>query len=152
MVVYTNLIKAVRMILDELDYEFSSWATGPPPPEFESLGSPDTVQSEIAELRSKLLPLVALENSLASELSGGVIVSGGRTGAHVRAGWQALVTSNRNWPVPGVLTADKPPVVSNLAAKSLSSMQTDVRTLWRHPAVNVLLGLRKLRLDESAPL
>jgi len=151
MVVYTNLIKAVRMIMDELDFEISSWMTAPSSPEFESIEYSDQVLSEIAQLRSKLLPLVALESSLTSELSGGVNLSGGRTGAYVRSGWQALINSNRSWPVPGVLTSDKPSMVANLVARTLNSMKTDVQALWQHPAVNVLLRLRKLRLDESAP-
>ena len=60
-----------------------------------------TWPSDLSTLRTKLLPLVAVEDALASDLSGGVTVAGGRTGVFVRAGWQALVAPalnlNRAW-------------------------------------------------------
>lgn len=158
-VVYFNIIKAVRMILDELDYELAN------------IGSDDStegqavahalvplgdVSGEITQLRSKLVSLISMEDSLASELSGGVSVTGGRTGVFVRAGWQALVTPlspNRSRAVPA--TGGPPPAithVTNLASRTLHATQDEVDQLWKHPAVRILLNNRRIRLDESAPL
>lgn len=158
-VVYFNVIKAVRMILDELDYELAN------------IGSDDStegqavahalaplgdVSGEVSQLRSKLVSLISMEDSLASELSDGVSVTGGRTGVYVRAGWQALVTPlspNRSRAVPA--TGGPSPAVAhvtNLAARTLNSIQDEIDELWKHPAVRILLNNRRIRLDESAPL
>src|SRR5258706_7189440 len=82
-IVYFNVIKAVRTILEELEFEFTTQSDE----SFTSLvrlgpNWPD----EITRLRSKLLPLIAIEDSLASELSGGVNVTGSRSDVYVRAG------------------------------------------------------------------
>ncbi|KAG6375574.1 guanine nucleotide binding protein, alpha subunit [Boletus reticuloceps] len=156
-VVYFNIIKAVRMILDELDYELAN------------IGSDDStegqavahalaplgdVSGEISHLREKLVALISMEDSLASELNGGISVTGGRTGMYVRAGWQALVTPlspNRSRAVPA--TGGPPPAVAhvtNLASRTLNASQDEVDELWKHPAVRILLNNRRIRLDESA--
>lgn len=168
-VVYFNVLKALRMTLDELDYEFASHSreaeepnaiTGipvasssskPPPPPVRGADI-ETIQREIGELRAKLLPVVALEGTLASNLSGGVCVSGGRTGAYVRAGWQALVTSAWS-PTPSRTPHSSHSSESvQLAAKTLASTSEPIKALWKHRAVKRLLEAKKLRLEESAPL
>jgi hypothetical protein len=149
-VVYFNIIKAVRMMLDELEYDFSLRSLDNSDSDLPDLS--DETRDEIAELRNKLLPLVAVEDSLASELSGGISVAGGRTGIYVRPGWQALVAPNRNRPVSDILVAARPPVVANLAARALGITKDDIVKLWNHDSVKQLLDRRKLRLDESAPL
>ncbi|KAG6864968.1 hypothetical protein C0991_005917 [Blastosporella zonata] len=172
-VVYFNILKAIRMTLDELDYEFNSQIKGvedpnaimeipvassssymlTPPPASSTDATNDATQREIGELRAKLLPLVALEDTLASELSGGVSVSGGRTGAYVRAGWQGLVTSA--WPLgdsrPAPLKSHSSESIQ-LTAKTLASTADGIKALWSHRAVKRLLDTKKLRLEESAPL
>ncbi|KAG8214129.1 guanine nucleotide binding protein, alpha subunit [Butyriboletus roseoflavus] len=156
-VVYFNIIKAVRMILDELDFELAN------------IGSDDStegqavahalaplgdISGEVSRLRTKLVTLISMEDSLASELSGGVSVTGGRTGVYVRAGWQALVTPlspNRSRAVPA--TGGPTPAVAhvtNLASRTLNSAQDQLDELWKHPAVRILLNNRRIRLDESA--
>ncbi|KAG5340304.1 hypothetical protein C0989_002197 [Termitomyces sp. Mn162] len=170
-VVYFNVLKAVRMTLDELDYELSSQAKEVEDPNAiteipvassssRPLPSPpirstdaEAIQREIGELRAKLLPVVALEDTLASELSGGVSVSvSGRTGAYVRAGWQALVTSA--WPLgdsrPTLIKSHSTESIQ-LAAKTLASTSESIKALWAHHAVKRLLEAKKLRLEESAP-
>ncbi|ETW81152.1 hypothetical protein HETIRDRAFT_410248 [Heterobasidion irregulare TC 32-1] len=149
-IVFFNVIKAVRTILEELDWEFSNQADQ----SFSSLVNlgpnwPD----EIGRIRNKLLPLITIEDNLASELSNGVTVSGGRSGVYVRAGWQALVTPTRSWPLSDIrnsMTSAKTGVMANMAARQLAETQADVERLWQHPAVKALLRLRKLRLEESA--
>ncbi|KAG6844841.1 hypothetical protein H0H87_003272 [Tephrocybe sp. NHM501043] len=170
-VVYFNVLKAVRMALDELDYEFNSRTKVTEDPNAiteipvassssRTLLQPasgtdaanEVTQQEIGELRAKLLPLVALEDTLASELSGGVSVSGGRTGAYVRAGWQGLVTSA--WPLGDSRpTPLKRPTAESiqLAAKTLGSTADAIKVLWSHRAVKRLVDTKKLRLEESAP-
>lgn len=158
-VVYFNIIKAVRMILDELDFELAN------------IGSDDStegqavahalaplgdVSSEVSRLRSKLVALISMEDSLASELSGGVSVTGGRTGVYVRAGWQALVTPlspNRSTAAPA-RGGPSPALthVTNLASRTLNAHQDEVDELWKHPTVRILLNNRRIRLDDSASL
>lgn len=158
-VVYFNVIKAVRMILDELDHELNN-LTNDDSVEGQAvahaLAPLGDLSGEFSRLRTKLVPLVAMEDSLASELSGGVAVTGGRSGVYVRAGWQALVTPlspNRSRALPG--TGGPSPAVAqvtNLASRTLISVQNEVDELWKHSAVRILLNNRRIRLDESAPL
>jgi guanine nucleotide-binding protein subunit alpha len=146
-IVYFNTIKAVRTILDELDWDFITHAN----PEDEAYIDSNW-PSEISRIRHKLLPLVSIEDSLASELSGGVTVAGGHSGVFVRAGWQSVVTSTRSWPVAHLhgRSSPRPDVVANMAAHLLSDLQYDVDELWQHLAVKTLLRMRRLRLEESA--
>ncbi|TFK44091.1 guanine nucleotide binding protein, alpha subunit [Crucibulum laeve] len=145
-VVYFNIIKAVRMILSELDWEFAN-----PTPGQDANHTSKEVQEKIGALRVKLLPLIAIESSLASELSGGVSVSGGRTGAYVRAGWQALVTPTHTWPSTDARSTARVSEVVELASRTISTVLSEIQALWDHRAVRHLLDLRKVRLDESAP-
>lgn len=149
------------MILDELDYEFSRARAKEPLPavteevSVNSAGEAKPWASEVeiavGQLRAKLLPLVAIEDTLASELSGGVSVSGGRTGAYVRSGWQALVTPS--WAISNNLpTVRQASEVINLTGKTLNATADAIKSLWEHHVVRHLLDVRQLRLDESAPL
>lgn len=156
-VVYFNVIKAVRVILDELDADGTTSSPSDSVSEISTvirIGSPIST----ADLRSKLLPLIAIEDTLASELNGGVSIAGGRTGVYVRAGWQALVTPNRSYELPDLRNASfdaKATAVANvssLAAKTMRGVVEEIEDLWQHPAVRRLLQHRKLRLDEAAPL
>ncbi|KAF8233365.1 guanine nucleotide binding protein, alpha subunit [Tricholoma matsutake] len=159
-VVYFNVIKAIRMILDELDYEFSrarAKESLPAVMEEDGVANPAEeakpwsieVENTISQLRVELLPLVAIEDTLASELSGGVSVTGGRTGAYVRSGWQALVTPS--WAIsdnrPTVRQASE---VINLAGRTLSATVNALKSLWEHHSVKHIVDIRQLKLDESA--
>ena len=158
-VVYFNIIKAVRMILDELDHELSNLDSDQSTEGqavAHALAPLGDVGSEISHLRTKLVPLISMEDSLASELSSGVSVAGGRNGVFVRAGWQALMTPlspNRGKAAPA--TGGPSPAVAqvtNLASRTLMSVQNEIDELWKHPAVRILLNNRRIRLDESANL
>ena len=223
-VVYFNIIKAVRMMLEELDFTFSQSSQtaspshhhahsrshshhqhhlspsplsasprGSPPHHAYSPASPATPANanvasgsgssaafasgsgsasasstiaggwpdDLSTLRTKLLPLVAVEDALASDISGGVTVAGGRTGVFVRAGWQALVSPalNRAWAgatgrgiAGGGGTGSGGPPVNDLVARMLAATKDEVETLWKHPNVRALVKYRKLRLEESASL
>ena len=215
-VVYFNIIKAVRMILEELDYEFSqSPSSARPqlsstPPPVPPLPSPQQQQhmsatargklpavpgsgrfnnlngsgsastnslsngssngnghaagggwhEDLAELRTKLLPLVSVEDTLAKDLSGGVSIggAGGRSGVFVRSGWQALVApvATRAWGGRNNGIAQQQQnggtPVNDLVARMLAATKDEVLSLWKHPSVRALLKTRKLRLDESAAL
>jgi hypothetical protein len=153
--VYFNIIKAVRTILDGLDSDtVSSYL------EQSSGSSSDihTVSISIGELRTKLLPLIAIEDTLASNLNGGISIGGGRTGAYVRSGWQTLIAPSRNFGFPDLrkpsfdAKATALTSVTDLAARTLASLLQEIEGLWQHAAVRRLLQLNKLRLDEAAPL
>lgn len=170
-IVHFNIIKAVKTMLDEIDYELSQPADGfeqddddepqagpssslsnsrPKPKEDEpqQLIRPSALESQtLSVLRTRLLPLIALHDSLASELSGGVSFSRGLTGVFVRAGWQGLLQTNR-----GAGGKAGVGVVAALAAKALDTAREDIEALWVHGVVRQMVKLRKLRLEESAPL
>ncbi|EIW83390.1 G-protein alpha subunit [Coniophora puteana RWD-64-598 SS2] len=159
-VVYFNIIKAIRMVLDELDYELTHLpldGTTEGQALEKALAPLGDVSGEISHLRTKLLALVAMEDPLARELSGGVSVSGGRTGVFVRAGWQALVTplggsrgrAQQHESEEG--RAMRVAQVTELAARTLAEAQQEIGDLWKHPAVRILMDNRRIRLDESAP-
>lgn len=145
--------------MDELDFEiFSRTQTssiGERLPSSSILGpSVSELQwarwkADLAQVRTRLLPLTAIEESLASDLVGGAMIHRGRTG-FVRAGWQSLVSSMRARPVADTTYADHTPETGNLAIKALSMVQDDVSELWNHPIVKKLVKLRKIALQESA--
>ncbi|KAH9932542.1 guanine nucleotide binding protein, alpha subunit [Fomitopsis serialis] len=140
-IVYFNILKAIRMILSEVDYEyFSNSPTSPllPSPSTTSLTSVARSKvsvgygtgssavdpawlMELSQLRNKLLPLRR------------VTVSGGKSGVFVRAGWQALNTATRSGP--------RAPVMTDIVAKTLDANQNEIEDLWHHPG---------LRLEEYA--
>ncbi|KAL0070010.1 hypothetical protein AAF712_002907 [Marasmius tenuissimus] len=147
-VVHFNIIKGIRSIMEDIEYEFSRPPGGSSAaPEDMPYDASDSQKEELYDLRTKLLPLVSLQDSLASELSGGVSISGGRTGVFVRAGWQGLLSS-RNWSS----SSRQQNAVTNMAAKTLNVAQDDITALWQHPVVKDMISLRKIRLEESAPL
>ncbi|KAI0665862.1 G-protein alpha subunit [Trametes maxima] len=176
-IVYFNILKAVRMILDELDWQYGLGASSREPLAVPLLpstsatsgsasgsgsGSGSSTRSlpnpvwlaELAALRNKLLPLVASEDALAAELSGGITVTGGRTGVYVRHGWQALISGGgRAWPLAEhyrTTMTVRQSAVTNIVAKTLAASQAEVEMLWWHPGVQSLLKGNKLRLEEYA--
>lgn len=163
---YFNVIKAVRITLDELEYDFSlhqkedsngitevavASSSSSPAQNLEYESKRDLWEHEINQLRINLLPLLALEDTLAAELSGGVSnLGGGRTGVYVRTGWQALVTTT--WSIQDTRAKRKEYEMIGLAVQTLGTTADSIRALWQHRAVKRLLELKKLRLNESAPL
>jgi len=148
-VVHFNIVRALRMILDELDYELSRIDELPEDDaDADPSYNPHAIANEIAHFRATLLPLVAIEASLASELNGGVSVSGGRAGVFVRSGWLSAQAGRSS----AARREPNPRVVAKLAARTLLQFRDEVDALWHHAAVRRLLKLNRLRLEESAPL
>lgn len=146
-IVYANLIKAIRIIFAELEYETSLSMPGEPL-------SSRRVQQEVAKLRVRLLPLMALENTLASELSGGTSVFGSRNEACVRSGWQSLIAPK--W-AHGGSTSSKHSVDYNnarettaIVGRMLATTVDDIDALWCHEAVIFYIKQNRIRLEESA--
>ena len=135
------------MIFSDLEFESSSDNLDPHDP----MLSIDT-QTEISSFRIRLLPLMALETTLTSELNGGVSIAGGRTGAYVRSGWQSLIKPS--W--SAAASTKKPQLdnqireITNLVSRTMSSAADDIAALWSHEAVRFYIRNRKIRLDESA--
>jgi hypothetical protein len=147
-IVYFNVIKAIRMIFS--DFEFESNSDEP----ISTAISSSSIQRDVSSLRIRLLPLMALENTLTSELNGGVSIAGGRSG-YVRSGWQSLIKPS--WST-GVTDSKKPEVtvdnrireITNLVARTMSSAADDIEALWTHEAIKYCVIHRKIRLDECA--
>lgn len=143
-VIYSNIIRAVRMIFLELEYETSLHI-----PE-EPLSRPEVIQ-ELSSFRRRLLPLLALESILASELSGGVTIGGGRAGAYVRQGWQALsAPAWSSWKSEKADVPDRVLETTKMVTRTLADMVDDIDALWVHDAVQFYVLHRKIRLDDSA--
>jgi len=136
-VVYFNVIKAIRLIFNELEYQFSTTTN--------SMEAPEAVQEQISDLRNKLLPLTSLQDTLASHLNGGVVIGSGK--AFVRSGWQSLVGGSDVRRAEVVARTNE---ISTLAAKTLANSLNDIQTLWSHPTVKLLFHDRRLRLEDSA--
>lgn len=119
----------------------------------EPLASAD-IQHELASLRVHLLPLLALEATLASELSGGVSITGGRSEAFVRLGWQSLTAPS--WAVgtdaKKTEAASRARMTTTLVARTMSEVVDDIEALWLHEAVKFYSQQRRIRLDDSASL
>ena len=141
-IVYFNIIRAVRMIFSDLEFEGSLNIQGEP------MASAN-IQRQISSFRIGLLPLLALESTLTSELNGGVSIGGVRTGAYVRSGWQSLMKPR--WTI-GVNSkkANRIHETTNLVARTIASAADDIDALWTHEAIRFYIRHRKIRLDESA--
>ncbi|KAI9439798.1 G-alpha-domain-containing protein [Lactarius indigo] len=118
-VVYFNIARSVKRILDTLESHGDSFDDETPDSSYDSVASKHTLephvhqdaadgssahqypspvvtesQRQIATLRLRLSPLVAAECTLADKLSGGIRVSGsGKGGVYVRDGWQSRSTA-----------------------------------------------------------
>jgi guanine nucleotide-binding protein subunit alpha len=133
-------------VFNELEYQFSAHGR-------ENAEAPKVVQEQILDLRTRLLSLTALEDSLASHLSGGVTIgSGGRVGAFVRSGWQSLVGGSSQNDVKTADAVARTTEVSTIAAKVLANSAKDIQALWAHPSVKLLVHNQKIRLEDSASL
>ncbi|KAJ6594618.1 guanine nucleotide binding protein, alpha subunit [Mycena capillaripes] len=148
LVVYANLIKAVRTILEELDYEFSLSLDEYPWASEDSAPTDVATQNEILELRRRLLPLISLEGSLLSELSDGVSFVGNRRGT-LFPPRKGTFTRASSRPVADLRESTKAMVATNRAAQVLGTTLHVIEALWRHRSVQHMLRLRKLRLNES---
>jgi len=132
------------MIFLELEYETSLEV-----PE-EPLSRPEVCQ-ELSSFRMRVLPLLALESVLASELSGGVTLAGGRAGAYVRQGWQALsAPAWSNLKPEKANTPNRVLETTKMVARTLADVVDDIDALWAHDAVKFYLLYRRIRLDDSA--
>lgn len=129
---------------------------------------------QIANLRLRLSPLVAVEELLATRLTGGVAVCGsGKGEVFVRSGWQTRTVENgglikgrrskksirrasrdtnngRVSAVDGSLL-EEDPLLDDIA-NMLESSKDDIKDLWDHPTVVTLIATRKLKLNEWSEL
>ena len=162
-IVYLNVIKAVRTILDDLDYEFASLREdfsqtiermssnqGSLVADFESLR--DIWEAEFGPFRNELLPLMVLEETLAIELSDGVSVVRGRAGVYIRSGWQDLFNQRSTILISDSKRNRGVAETVNLVARTLGMFIEPIKALWGHSIVKRLMQWRRLRLEESAPL
>lgn len=128
------------MILDELEYEFSR-IQGLGSSSTDNLDMSQTAEAEINDLRTRLLPLLAMEASLAAELGG----MAGRGGFFVRSGWQSHLPMSE-------LRPTNSPAMANLAGRTLGTAKEFIVELWKHPTFKGLFNARRIFLEESAPL
>lgn len=133
-VVYLNIIKAARMILSELEFEFETR-------KYNDRSATDLIVQHLSlNVRTTLLPLIAMEDALASEINGGVAIPGGRSGAFVHSGWQYSKSHHIGLKLPETAT---------MVAKTLSKVSDDIKALWQHPTVQQYIAQGKIRVEES---
>ncbi|KZS98320.1 G-alpha-domain-containing protein [Sistotremastrum niveocremeum HHB9708] len=146
-VVYFNVINAVRIILDELEFEFAHEQHEPSSPWVDPHSG---WQGQLSTLRTRLWPLVSSEQSLATELRGSVAVSGNKPGVFVKSGWLALTGSEARRPQNERRGMYNGPDPHDLVTRLLAASQADIEELWLHASVRTLLRTRKLKLEDSA--
>ncbi|KAG5640732.1 hypothetical protein DXG03_007379, partial [Asterophora parasitica] len=78
-VVYLNIIRAVRTIVNGLEFEVAQSIDGPPDPDFPITKG---IRDEIAAMITELKPLLEAEPALSSEMNGGLC---GRASAYARS-------------------------------------------------------------------
>ncbi|KAI5892909.1 G-alpha-domain-containing protein [Schizophyllum commune H4-8] len=129
-----------------------------PPP----ISGKDPRMAQIAYLRRRLAPLISTDAALADRLSGGINVSGpGKGGVLVRSGWQARTIENAlnktKW--ARRMSSEGKPVERDSfdivhdslvleVGRMLDICKEDIKALWSHPLVKMLISKRKLKLDE----
>ena len=147
------MIKAVRTILFDVEYELGLWAVG-------KQSMPDAIIAQIRLLRSALLPLISIEGALASEISGGASIAKARGGdAYVRSGWQnppsrkprEKADLTERIEMYGSLNESPTQLRSaaSLAARAISASVSDIKALWFHPTVQRMIKNKGIRLDEA---
>jgi hypothetical protein len=144
-IVYFSIIKAVRVILSELDYENVQL-----PSSTANNSQKGRDNAPRVSLRRRLLPLVAMEESLASELSGGISIPGGHSDPDIFV--RASRHTSANPRGHQHIASERANAIADLVAIALAELQRDIDALWRDPSVKAFMRLRKLRLDDSAPL
>ncbi|KAH8099943.1 G-protein alpha subunit [Cristinia sonorae] len=183
-VIYYNITRPVRRIFEALDtfgdgddddddgfnrIIASSSDLAHLSPDLVASGSSSAPSSaedaQLADLRTRLAPLLSAESSLAERLSGGLNVAGsGKGNVYVRSGWQARslgisfgrarsrgdvmnVSSEQRTSLDRIAESD---ALIEEVARMVDQLKDDVKTLWQHPAVRRLRSRRKLRLEEWA--
>ncbi|KAG5636330.1 hypothetical protein H0H81_008414 [Sphagnurus paluster] len=140
-VVYLNIVRALRTIMDGLEYEVAQSIDTPPDPDFPITKG---IRDDVARMDAVLRPLLDAESLLSADLNGGLT---GRASAYARSGWQGLINPRRS--SSDTLTDMAPGAVR--VAEILQATRDAVESLWRYPLVASLLARRKLRVDDSAP-
>jgi guanine nucleotide-binding protein alpha-1 subunit len=168
-IVYANILKALRMLFDELDRQYPSTSaslhqlSNEPSTAISSISASSSNSSatavansswphDLQHFQTALASLIAAEDTLASEVSGGISVSGGRTGVYVRAGWQTLITPHRTWGDIRGSAALRDSDATTLVDRLLRDTKSEIADFWHHPVVKQLLSSNKVRLEESAAL
>ncbi|GJJ08385.1 hypothetical protein Clacol_002600 [Clathrus columnatus] len=145
-VVYLNIVKAIRAILDSFDKFPLDPATLDE--------SSSTWPNRLANLKLRLSPLLGMEASLTSRFSvgGNKAISGGKEGVLVHRGWQTAIKSNpfsknhSSWK-SAPTDANTPP--DDPVGRIICACKDDVKELWEHPSVKEQIRTRRLRLDDG---
>lgn len=142
-VVYLNVIKTLRTIFIELDYQLDI-------PKTDDLRFVEEIREELTSLRVRLLPFMALESLLASEVNGGTTYAGGQPEPLVRHGWQSRIVpawklkcnfsqrTSRRWDL------------AVLGGRTLANVVDDIDKLWSHWVTRFYIKKRKIPLSDNA--
>jgi len=166
----------MREISPEPDMDMSPFGAGPSRAQNGTPGNPDQAdvlsvplsppaRTQLANLKLRLSPLVSSESALADRLSGGVQLNASAKrrggGLYVRSGWQSNVRINgrKRRADEGHGKAAVSEAVNlrsqleeelDKVGRMLDACKDDIKQLWSHPFIKLLIDKRKLRLQESA--
>jgi G-protein alpha subunit len=170
-VVYLNIVKSVRTILEALDldtddagYMSDRTTNGTSVRRSEKH---ELWQQQLANLKLRLQPFLSLEDQLTDRLSGTTAVTSNGTPL-VRSGWQFNLKLARRALRHSRSSRDDPSAsrttLSSLSSESggdggdpnarmLQASAEDITELWHHPSVRAMLRRRRvLKLEDSAEL
>jgi hypothetical protein len=158
-VVYLNVLKSVRAILDGLDSDedidyLSDKSNG-------RSDQADAYQRQLYNLRLRLTPLLSVEESLSLDVATmGHGLSTASRGPLVRAGWASQDHENRidfheemvddrdPYGPSGSSNGSNEAVMAQLFLESAEH----IHELWHHPVVWTMIKRRRLRLEDSGEL
>ena len=122
-------------------------------------------RDQLLFLRECLRPLIAMEESLTSSISGMVRAVGG---VYIRSDWQASFPPDRERDGPGRSSSAPPGMnlgdrrrqirertdtdIIDSVQRCLAACRDYIRDLWRHPYLPVLLKTRRIKLEDSTSL
>lgn len=158
-VVYLNVLKAVRDILDALDGDdetayLSDRSNG----ESHRSRKAEIYQRQLYNLRLRLSPLLSLEETLSLNLAAsGNGLASSLHGPLVRTGWQRAIRSRGSGSDLEEIVDDNDPyghILKNEDVMGLLFRESaqHIHDLWTHPSVHTLIRRRRLRLEDSREL
>ena len=160
-VVYLNIIKSLRTILEALDldtddagYMSDRTTSGTSVRRSEKH---EVWQQQLAKLKLRLQPLLSLEDPLSNRLSGTTPVTSHGTPL-VRSGWQFSLrlgrrALRRSRSSLSSLSSETGAEDSDPNGRMLRASIEDITELWHHPSVRAMLRRRRvLKLEDSAEL
>jgi hypothetical protein len=122
-------------------------------------------RDQLLFLRECLLPLISMEDSLTSSISGMIRAVGG---VYIRSDWQASFARSRDRDAPARSSSAPPGMnlgdrrrelrertdtdIIDSVQRCLAACRDYIRDLWHHPYLPILMKARRIKLEDSISL